>query len=195
VALFASGIFWLMVLFFVERAWHRSRLPGALPIAVIVLTLSALTLFSVRGRRRLEADRQPDGHAWPELNGPGSASWLISTAATACVWSGHEPLPGAVAAAGGASGDDRRPRDRRQAGRRVRRQPGGADTERPLDRATRPSGYEVGIAGEYVLITLRDLPLADEGIYRFELSLDGGMPVTLDIPVFLVSTPRHSQIH
>ena len=58
-----------------------------------------------------------------------------------------------------------------------------------------PSGYAVAIAGEYVLITLRDLPLSDEGIYRFELSLDSGHPATLEIPVFLVSTPRHSEIH
>ena len=47
VALFASGIFWLMVLFFVEKAWLRSRLPGVLPMAVLVLTLSALALFTV----------------------------------------------------------------------------------------------------------------------------------------------------
>ena len=46
-ALVASGIFWLMVLFFIERAWLRSRLPGALIMAVLVLTLSALALFTV----------------------------------------------------------------------------------------------------------------------------------------------------
>ena len=46
-ALFASGIFWLMVLFFIERAWLRSRLPGALIMAVLVLTLSAIALFTV----------------------------------------------------------------------------------------------------------------------------------------------------
>jgi xanthine/uracil permease len=47
VALFASGVFWLMVLFFVEKAWLRSQLPGARIIAVLVLTLSALALFTV----------------------------------------------------------------------------------------------------------------------------------------------------
>ena len=56
-------------------------------------------------------------------------------------------------------------------------------------------GYEVGIAGEYVLMTLRNLPLHQEGIYRFEVSLDGGVPVALEIPVFLVSKPRHAAIH
>ena len=47
VAVFASGIFWLMVLFFVEKAWLRSRLPGALFMALVVMTLSALVLFTV----------------------------------------------------------------------------------------------------------------------------------------------------
>ena len=39
-----------------------------------------------------------------------------------------------------------------------------------------PDGYDVGIAGEYVLITLRNLPLHLEGLYRFEVSLDAGIP-------------------
>ena len=36
-----------MVLFFIEKAWQRSRLPGALIMAVLVMTLSALALFTV----------------------------------------------------------------------------------------------------------------------------------------------------
>jgi hypothetical protein len=47
VALFASGVFWLMVLFFVEKAWLRSPLPGARLMAALVMTLSALALFTV----------------------------------------------------------------------------------------------------------------------------------------------------
>jgi hypothetical protein len=47
VALFASGVFWLMVLFFIEKAWLRSPLPGAWLMAVLVMTLSALALFTV----------------------------------------------------------------------------------------------------------------------------------------------------
>ena len=58
-----------------------------------------------------------------------------------------------------------------------------------------PEGYEVGIAGEYVLITLRNLPLHLEGIYRFDVSIEGGVPVVLEIPVFLVTRPRHEAIH
>jgi hypothetical protein len=34
-----------------------------------------------------------------------------------------------------------------------------------------------------------------EGIYRFELSLDEGAPVTLEIPVFVVSKAHHAAIH
>jgi hypothetical protein len=58
-----------------------------------------------------------------------------------------------------------------------------------------PHGYEVGIAGEYVLITLRNLPLHHEGIDRFEVSVDAGAPVALEVPAFLVSRPRHAAIH
>jgi hypothetical protein len=47
IALFISGIFWMMVLFFAERAWLRSRLPGALLMAMLVLALSAWALFRV----------------------------------------------------------------------------------------------------------------------------------------------------
>jgi hypothetical protein len=61
----------------------------------------------------------------------------------------------------------------------------------PTDR----DGYEVAIAGEYVLITLRNLPLHQEGIYRFELSLDAEDPVFLHIPVSLVGKAHHVHIH
>ena len=47
IALFISGVFWLMVLFFIEKAWLRSRLPGALLMATLVLALSAWALFRV----------------------------------------------------------------------------------------------------------------------------------------------------
>jgi xanthine/uracil permease len=62
VALFASGVFWLMVLFFVEKAWLRSRLPGSLIMAVLVMTLSALALFTVvddGAWRRIASQRTP----------------------------------------------------------------------------------------------------------------------------------------
>jgi uncharacterized membrane protein len=45
--MFVSGVFWMIVLFFVERAWLRSRLPGAAIAATLVLALSAWALFRV----------------------------------------------------------------------------------------------------------------------------------------------------
>ena len=56
-------------------------------------------------------------------------------------------------------------------------------------------GYDVRSAGEYVLMTIRNLPLHQEGIHRFEVSLDAGVPIVLEIPVFLVSRPLHAAIH
>ena len=46
-ALFTSGLFWMMVLFFIERGWLKSRLPGSLVAATLVLALSAWGLFKV----------------------------------------------------------------------------------------------------------------------------------------------------
>jgi hypothetical protein len=46
-ALFTSGLFWMMVLFFIERGWLKSRLPGSLLMATLVLALSAWGLFKV----------------------------------------------------------------------------------------------------------------------------------------------------
>lgn len=51
------------------------------------------------------------------------------------------------------------------------------------------SWLDIAVAGDYLLITLRDLPLADEGIHRLLVSLDGGDPSALDVAVFLVSRP------
>lgn len=51
-----------------------------------------------------------------------------------------------------------------------------------------PDGLSVTVAAEYLLLTLRDIPLAEEGIYRICLAVDGGAPVTLDVPVLLAST-------
>jgi hypothetical protein len=46
-ALFTSGLFWMMVLFFIERGWLKRRLPGSLLAAALVLALSAWGLFKV----------------------------------------------------------------------------------------------------------------------------------------------------
>ena len=46
-ALFTSGLFWMMVLFFIERGWLKSRLSNSLVMATLVLALSAWALFKV----------------------------------------------------------------------------------------------------------------------------------------------------
>ena len=56
-------------------------------------------------------------------------------------------------------------------------------------------GFDVEVAGEYVLITLRQMPLTAEGVYRFLVSVGAGPPVTLDIPVLIVSKRGHAEIH
>ena len=47
VALFTSGIFWLMFLFYGEKAWHRGGLAGAKYMGVVVLVVSGLLFFKV----------------------------------------------------------------------------------------------------------------------------------------------------
>jgi hypothetical protein len=56
-------------------------------------------------------------------------------------------------------------------------------------------GFDVEVAGEYVLITLRQMPLTAEGVYRFLVSVGAAPAVTLDIPVLIVSKRGHAEIH
>jgi hypothetical protein len=60
-ALFTSGLFWMMVLFFIERGWLKSRLPNSLVVATLVLALSAWALFKV----------VVDDEAWKDDDQPG----------------------------------------------------------------------------------------------------------------------------
>lgn len=48
----------------------------------------------------------------------------------------------------------------------------------------------IEMAGEYVLVTLRGLPLAEEGPYQFQVSLSGQQPAVLTIPVVSVGAPE-----
>ena len=57
-----------------------------------------------------------------------------------------------------------------------------------------PDGLGVSVAADYLLLTLRDVPLTEEGIYRICLAIDGGTPVTLEIPVLLASTSANAVI-
>jgi hypothetical protein len=51
----------------------------------------------------------------------------------------------------------------------------------------RNDGFDISVAGEYILITLRDVPLSQEGHYRFEVSINEQEPVALEVLVGLVS--------
>ena len=46
-------------------------------------------------------------------------------------------------------------------------------------------GFDIAISSEYIFITLRDVPLAEEGLHRFAVSVGSGTPVSLDVPVRL----------
>lgn len=52
-------------------------------------------------------------------------------------------------------------------------------------------GFDVALSAEYILITLRDVPLSEEGVYRFDVSVGKESPVSVEVPVRLV--PRKAQ--
>jgi len=47
----------------------------------------------------------------------------------------------------------------------------------------------VEVAHEYVLVVLRELPLHEEGIYKFQLALQGGFVASVDVPVRMLDRP------
>jgi hypothetical protein len=53
----------------------------------------------------------------------------------------------------------------------------------------------VEMAKEYVLITLRGMPLREEGVYRFRVALGGQAPIFVDVPVLSVAQPTSAQLH
>jgi hypothetical protein len=68
----------------------------------------------------------------------------------------------------------------------------------PSGRWTTPTnghGVAIEMSGEYVLITLREIPLVEEGVYGFHISLSGQEPAAIDIPVLAVGAARHAEVH
>ena len=53
-----------------------------------------------------------------------------------------------------------------------------------------PECISIEMAGPFVLVTLRNVPLAQEGVYRFEVGLTGQEPSVVTIPVLLASAPE-----
>ena len=47
-------------------------------------------------------------------------------------------------------------------------------------------GFDIAVTAEYIFITLRDIPLAEEGIHRFAVSVGEAGPGFIDVPVRLV---------
>jgi hypothetical protein len=55
--------------------------------------------------------------------------------------------------------------------------------------------FKVELTAEYVLVTLWDLPLKEEGLYRFGISINDGEAVTIDVPVLLVEQAKYAGVH
>ena len=54
----------------------------------------------------------------------------------------------------------------------------------------------ISVSGNYLIIALRTLPLREEGVYRFAVSLSTGATASVDIPVWLCSTEQlPAQVH
>jgi hypothetical protein len=47
-------------------------------------------------------------------------------------------------------------------------------------------GFDISITPEYLFITLRDIPLSEEGMHRFAITVGSGAPASLHVPVRLV---------
>jgi hypothetical protein len=60
---------------------------------------------------------------------------------------------------------------------------------------SRDDDIHVEVASEYALITVRDLPFKQEGMYRFGLRVDPSQFVSIDIPVLVVSPVSAVECH
>ena len=45
------------------------------------------------------------------------------------------------------------------------------------------------MAHEYVLVTLRELPLQQEGVYKCQIALKGVFVASVDVPVLMIDRP------
>jgi hypothetical protein len=68
--------------------------------------------------------------------------------------------------------------------------PGGLSTPR-----TGCSSLVIEMAGQYVLVTLRGLPLTEEGVYRFQILLNNRSVASIDIRVQIVDRPSLAVAH
>jgi hypothetical protein len=54
---------------------------------------------------------------------------------------------------------------------------------------------EVEAVGDYLLVRLAGAPLVQEGIYRFEVTVNARESASIDIPVVVAALPRHSPLN
>lgn len=76
------------------------------------------------------------------------------------------------------------------------------DASQPIDVSfgiVTPSGHWLApsddaatleVSGEFIIITLRSLPLREEGVHRLEVGLGNGSAASVDIPVWLCASSR-----
>jgi hypothetical protein len=53
----------------------------------------------------------------------------------------------------------------------------------------------IEMAGEYVIVTLRDVPLIEEGVYRFQIGLAEQAVVSVDVPVLSADRAVLADVH
>jgi hypothetical protein len=53
----------------------------------------------------------------------------------------------------------------------------------------------IEMAREYILVTLRSVPLAEEGIHSFRLLIAGLPPISVDVPVLTVGSRVPAALH
>jgi hypothetical protein len=53
----------------------------------------------------------------------------------------------------------------------------------------------IEVAREYVLVTIRDLPLNEEGVYAFQVKLGTFPAVGVDVPVLAIPQEQLAEVH
>jgi len=60
---------------------------------------------------------------------------------------------------------------------------------------TNEDDIHIEVGSEYILITLRDVPFKQEGMYQFGLRVDQSPFVSIDIPVLVLSASSQLECH
>jgi len=57
------------------------------------------------------------------------------------------------------------------------------------------AGVSIEMAREYVLVTLRSIPIREEGVHSFRMLISGQPPLSVDIPVMTVPSGVPATMH